>query len=283
MEDHAAPQQPGGPPPSRLESIRRRVYEIVDVPVTEDGRRSSLDWFDLTIAVLIVLNVVTVMLETVEPLAARYRTALAVVEFVSVAVFSVEYVLRLWSCTADPRYRHPVLGRIRFALQPLTIIDLLSILPAYLPASALDLRFLRVLRLMRILRVLKLGRYSEAVGVLTDVLRSRREELIVMLMLLAMLLVLSSGMIYYAEHEAQPDAFGSMPAALWWSVITLTTIGYGDVYPVTAAGRVIGGLIAVMGIGIVALPTAIVATGFAEEVRKRKGKAAPCPHCGKTP
>ena len=140
-----------------------------------------------------------------------------------------------------------------------------------------------MLRLVRILRVLKLGRYSEAIGVLTDVLRSRREELIVMLMLLAMLLVLSSGMIYYAEHEAQPDAFGSMPAALWWSVITLTTIGYGDVYPVTAAGRVIGGLIAVAGIGIVALPTAIVATGFAEEVRKRKGKANVCPHCGKSP
>ena len=124
---------------------------------------------------------------------------------------------------------------------------------------------------------------GEAIGVLTDVLRSRREELIVMLMLLAMLLVLSSAMIYYAEHEAQPDAFGSMPAALWWSVITLTTIGYGDVYPVTAAGRVIGGLIAVAGIGIVALPTAIVATGFAEEIRKRKGKSAACPHCGKTP
>jgi voltage-gated potassium channel len=136
---------------------------------------------------------------------------------------------------------------------------------------------------LRLLRVLKLGHYSDAMTLLGNVLKSRSADLAVMLIVLGMLLVLSSGVMYYAETKAQPDTFSSIPASMWWAVITLTTIGYGDAYPVTAIGRIIGGMIAVMGIGIVALPTAIIATGFSEEVqRRRKAKAPPtCPHCGK--
>jgi voltage-gated potassium channel len=171
----------------------------------------------------------------------------------------------------------------------MSIIDLLAILPAYLPLIGVDLRFIRVLRLMRLARALKLGRYSDAIGVLSNVLRRRRDELAVMVMVLAILLVLSSGLIYYAEHDAQPEAFSSIPASLWWSVITLTTIGYGDLYPVTVVGKLIGGVIAVAGIGIVALPTAIIASAFAEELRQRKrndtsipAKSGYCPHCGES-
>ena len=263
------------------QSFRRRVYELVDVPLTEDGTRARLDWFDLSIGVLIVLNVAAVMLETVEPLHRRYLWLFDGFETVSVAVFTVEYVLRLWSCTADPAYRHPVWGRLRFATRPMAVVDLLAILPSYIPNAWIDFRFLRVLRLLRLLRVLKLGRYSDAVAVLAATVRSKRAELGVMLLILAMLLVLSSGVMYYAEHEAQPQHFSSMPAALWWSVITLTTIGYGDVYPVTPIGRVLGGLIAISGIGFVALPTAIMASGFADELKARRKPDATCPHCGK--
>ena len=170
------------------------------------------------------------MIETVEPVHARHPTR-CVFEWFSVAIFTIEYLLRLWTCTIDPRFADPVTGRFRFALRPMSIIDLLAILPAYLPFLGVDLRFVRVMRLMRLARVLKLGRYSEAVVVLANVLRRRREELAVMVMVLAILLVLSSGLIYFAERDAQPDRFSRIPAALWWSVITLTTIGYGDLYP----------------------------------------------------
>ena len=278
-------------------TLKQRVHDLVEVTPDETGRR-HFDWFDLSLAVLIVLNVVAVMLETVASLEQRYHHLFAAFEVFSVVVFTIEYVLRLWACTVDPEFAHPVRGRLRYATRPLAIVDLLAILPSLLPFFWVDFRFIRVLRLMRLLRVLKLGHYSEAVTLLGNVLRSRSPELAVMLIVLCMLLVLSSGAMFYAENEQQPDTFSSIPASMWWAVITLTTIGYGDAYPVTAVGKVIGGVIAVMGIGIVALPTAIIATGFAEEVQKRRkarhdakhglkptegshpGGAA-CPHCGK--
>lgn len=272
-------------------TLKQRVHDLVEVTADAQGAK-RFDWFDWSLAALIVLNVVAVMLETVRPLEQRYHAVFDAFEAFSVVVFTIEYVLRLWSCTVDPRYAHPVWGRLRYATRPLAVIDLLAILPSLLPFVWVDLRFIRVLRLMRLLRVLKLGHYSEAVALLGNVLRSRSPELAVMLIVLCMLLVLSSGAMFYAENEAQPDTFSSIPASTWWAVITLTTIGYGDAYPVTAVGKVVGGVIAVMGIGIVALPTAIIATGFADEVQKRRKSragedqpaaavAATCPHCGK--
>ncbi|HEV2292373.1 MAG TPA: ion transporter [Tepidisphaeraceae bacterium] len=270
-------------------TLKQRVHELVEVTPDEAGRK-RFDWFDISLAVLIVLNVIAVMLETVAVLQRRYHDVFIAFEVFSVTVFTIEYILRLWACTADPEFAHPVKGRLRYAARPLAIVDLLAILPSLLPYIWVDLRFIRVLRLLRLLRVLKLGHYSEAVALLVNVLRSRSADLAVMLIVLGMLLVLSSGAIFYAENEAQPDVFSSIPASLWWAVITLTTIGYGDAYPVTVAGKLVGGVIAVLGIGIVALPTAIIATGFAEEVQRRRNRGKGtgekpagtiCPHCGK--
>lgn len=268
--------------------LRREIYDLMN-PSSEPADAGRLNRVDLALQLLIVANVLVVMLETVGGFRERFGPALLAFEWVSVAIFTVEYLLRLWCCTLDPRFAHPVTGRLRFALRPMSIVDLLAILPAYLPLLGVDLRFVRALRLMRLARVFKLARYSDAIAVLAGVLKRRRDELAVMVLVLAILLVLSSGLIYYAEHEAQPDKFSSIPAALWWSVITLTTIGYGDIYPVTPIGKVIGGIIAVAGIGIVALPTAIIAGAFAEELRTRRAdepkpaaaNAPCCPHCGK--
>jgi voltage-gated potassium channel len=275
------------------QGAKRRVYEWVEFSPSLDGRRTAFDLIDSLMIVLILANVVTVMLETVPGVQARCGPALWAFEVASMAVFTVEYLVHLWVCTENPKYAGRRWPRLRFAVSPMAVIDLLAIAPFYVGLffPSTDLRFVLALRLVRMLRVLKIGRYSAAAGTLARVLKGKREELSVMLLVTAVLLVVASGLMYYAEHAAQPDKFSSIPAAMWWAVITLTTIGYGDVFPTTTLGQWLGGAIAVCGIGLVALPTAIVASGFAEEVaRKRKveEEAAAqveaerrCPHCGK--
>lgn len=163
------------------------------------------------------------------------------------------------------------------------MIDLFAILPFYLPVFGIDLRFVRALRLMRLLRLLKLGRYSESIRTLGRVITYKKEQLISTLIALLIMLTVASSLMYYAEHEAQPEAFSSIPSAMWWGVATLTTVGYGDVYPVTALGRFLGTLVAMLGIGIFALPAGIIASGFEEEIQKsrRTDGRKIRQHCGK--
>ena len=201
---------------------------------------------------------------------------------VSVGIFSVEYVLRLYACTADPRCRHPVKGRLRFAITPLVLVDLFAVLPFYVSAINADLRFLRMLRAIRIIRLAKIARYSEAVRTLGRVLNSKKEELAISLGLLTLLLILVSALMYYAEHDVQPDKFSSIPAAFWCAIATLSTVGYGDVYPITPLGKIVGAGAAVLGIGMFALPTGILGAGFLLEIQKGKQAPQRCPHCGNT-
>jgi voltage-gated potassium channel len=163
----------------------------------------------------------------------------------------------------------------------MALVDLFAILPFYLPfIIPFDLCALRALRLVRLFRLFKMSRYVEALTTLDDVIKAKKEELAVTLAMILILLILASSAMYIAETDAQPDKFPNIPATLWWGVVTLTTIGYGDIYPVTPLGKVIGGLIAFLGIGLFALPAGILAAGFAEEVQKTK-RPLICPHCGK--
>jgi voltage-gated potassium channel len=191
-------------------------------------------------------------------------------------VFTVEYLLRILSCTNDPRYRRPILGRLRWAITPYALIDLLAILPAYLPMVGVDLRSLRAIRLMRVFRILKLGRYSRAIHTLGRALRESAPQIFVCLVGVLVLLVLASTVLYYAERDAQPDGFSSIPAAAWWGVATLTTAGYGDLVPVTPLGKVAGAVVAILGIGIFGLPAGIWASAFVAQFKKERT----CPHCG---
>jgi voltage-gated potassium channel len=270
--------------PASRPSRRKQVYGILNSAGSAGGVARAFNAFIVT---LILLNVAAMILESVAQIHAVAARGFLLFEYFSVAVFSAEYVLRLWSCVEEPRYCRPVLGRLRFALTPLALVDLSAVLPFYLPFLHADLRGLRMFRLVRILRVMriariaKLGRYSQSLQMLLRVVRSRQEELLSSVFILLILAVVAASLMFFAEHEAQPNTFSSIPAAMWWAVATLTTIGYGDVYPVTTLGKVMASIIAVLGIGMFALPTGILGSGFVEQMEQRQKKANKCPHCGK--
>ena len=249
-----------------MDAIRRRTHQILEG--TREGDLVNRV-FEIFMIVLIAGNVLAVILETVPSLGAAYGGLFFVFEVFSVAVFSIEYVLRVWAVIEDRRRTRmtPVGGRLRYMVTPMAIIDLLAFLPFYLSAFfAVDLRFLRVLRL---LRILKLTRYSPALETFARVLRNERKPLVAALLMLGVVLILVSSLMFVFEQSAQPEAFGSIPAALWWGIVTLTTVGYGDVAPVTVGGKIFGALVTVMGVGIVAVPAGILASGFNQEIRKR--------------
>jgi voltage-gated potassium channel len=258
-------------------SIRERTWEIVEV--ARDGDTPSRN-FDIFILTLIFSNVVAVIIGSVRSLEERWGTFLDIFEIISIAIFTLEYVARLWSCTVDHRFSRPILGRVRHAVRAMSVIDLLAFLPFYLPFLGLDLRSLRVLRLLRIFRLAKAARYYSSLNLIKHVFYNKKEELILTSALMGLLLVVSSTVLYYCENGVQPDTFSSIPATMWWAVATLTTVGYGDVYPVTIWGRLFASVIAILGIGMFALPTGILGAGFVEAIQKKKGNQV-CPHCGK--
>ena len=257
--------------------IRKRTWEIVEAAKSGDTASRT---FDIAILTLIFLNVIAVIIGSIQSVQKRWGAFLNVFETVSVIVFTVEYVARLWSCTTDPLFSGRIRGRVRFAFRAMLIIDLLAILPFYLPFLGIDLRSLRVLRLLRILRVAKVGRYYSSLNLIKHVFQSKKEELVLTSALMGLLLVISSSLLFYCENSVQPDAFSSIPATMWWSVTTLTTVGYGDMYPVTIMGKLCASVIAILGIGMFALPTGILGAGFVEAIQKKKGNEV-CPHCGK--
>ena len=259
-------------------TVKKRIWEIVEA-ATENDRASKI--FDISILTLIFLNVLAVIIGTLPAVNKNAEGFFDWFEFISVIIFSAEYLLRLWSCTVDERFRYPVTGRLRMLASPMAIIDLLAILPFYLPILGVDLRSLRVLRLLRILRIAKVGRYYTSLNIMRNVFRSRKEELVLTTAVMTLLLVVSSSLLYYCENGAQPEAFSSIPATMWWAVAALTTVGYGDIYPVTALGKCCASVIAILGIGMFALPTGIIGAGFVEEIQKKKAPQK-CPHCGKT-
>lgn len=264
--------------------LRAVTWEILDTPDPEGRYVQASTLANVSIFGLIVLNVLATILGTVGTVKEQYGTAFRMFEVFSVAVFTTEYALRIWSCVEDEQYGRSIKGRFKFTKTLPAVIDLVAILPFYL-SLGLDLRFVRVLRLLRVFRLAKAARYFPALRLFGQVLRDKKEEIVVSLAFLAIMLVMTSSLIYYVERGTQPQAFGSIPEALWWSVITVTTVGYGDAYPVTPMGRVLGGMVALLGTGIGAIPAGLLASGFSEaleddEDEEDQKEIHYCPHCG---
>lgn len=254
-----------------MSNIKARVHQILDRP--EEGDSASKVVNGLLLA-LIAVNVVVAILGTAQGFEDRFGHRFYYFDRISIAVFSIEYLLRVWSCTADDKYRRPLLGRIRYMLSPAALVDLFAIAPFYL---GLDLRYLRVFRLFFLF---KLGRYASRLRLIRDVFVAKKEELVISTSIAVVALIFCSAAMYYVEKDHQPEAFSNLPASMWWAVETLTTVGYGDVVPVTAAGKVLGAMIALIGIALFALPAGILSGGFTEELARHKEEQK-CPHCGK--
>lgn len=264
--------------------IKNRVFEIIQTAT--DGNIASRV-FDISIIVLIIINVITVIAETFS-LPEIVSTIFYYIEFVSVIVFTVEYVLRVW--TADLLYpdMSPIKARIKYIFSFMALIDLFAILPFYIPfVLPIDLRVLRVLRIIRLFRIFKVNRYTNALTVIGSVFKKKKHQLISSVFIVALLMVVASVVIYNIENTAQPDSFSNAFDALWWAVATLTTVGYGDIYPITIMGKILSSIIAVLGIGLVAVPTGIISSGFIEVIDEQKkadietnDDKSFCPYCG---
>jgi voltage-gated potassium channel len=233
--------------------------------------------------ILIILNIIAVMLETVPEIHDPHAEFFRIFDLVSVIIFTIEYILRVWSSNHDPRYKHSLHGRLRYIISTDGLIDLLAILPFYIHVFVgFDLRVLRIFRLLRFLRLFRLTAYMKSARMVRNVFRSRANELKLSLVLILFFIIIASCLLYFAEHLAQPEIFSSIPATLWWAVVTATSVGYGDMVPVTPLGKTLSGILSLLGLAVFALPAGIITAGFLEEMRKIKApKVHVCPHCGK--
>ena len=242
-------------------NFRRKIYEILQ---PDDGASVLSRTFDWLITSLIFLSVVIVFATTFD-LPLRVMRILLILESLASIVFTVEYVLRI--VTADFLYPRSgaIVSRVKYITSVMAIIDLAAILPFWLPMFLPGTMLgLRGFRLFRLLRIFKLNRYSDAMKSLGEVIASKKRELFGSVFIVFIIMLISSLLMYSAEHDAQPDVFRNAFSGLWWAVATLTTVGYGDIYPVTALGRLVGTVIAFSGLAAVAIPTGIISSGLME-------------------
>jgi voltage-gated potassium channel len=257
---------------------RKRTFELLEVAKPGDKASKATDIF---LVVLILVNVLAMVFGTVEAVRNAIGIYLDWFEFFSVKIFTLEYILRIWTVVEKSKKTSLIKYRIRYIFSFMALVDLFAILPSILPIIfPMDLRFLRLFRLFRMARLLKMGRYSKAVQTFSQVLKGKKEELVVAVIAVLFLLLISSTLMFYFENEAQPQAFKSIPDAMWWAAAALTTVGYGDVTPITTLGKMLGIVSAILGIGLFALPAGILASGFSEALTFNKTKDNLCPTCG---
>jgi len=248
---------------------RRRTFEILE---RVNGNDRVAKWVNGFIMILVLVNICAVIIESVESIYQAYSTAFHLLEYFSVTVFGAEYLLRLWAYAENEKVGPTVAKRRwHYATSLFGVVDLIAVLPTILSIfmPGIDLRSLRAIRL---LRILKFTHYSYALQDLGRSLYEERRAFMASFYVLGLVIIMALTLLYLVEHQAQPDKFGSIPDAIWWAIITLTTVGYGDVSPITPAGKVLGGLVAIMGVCTVALITGILASSFAVQMERRKAE-----------
>lgn len=261
--------------------MKRKIALLFD---DEKGNTKGDKFFEYFISCLIIINMIAIVLESYDEIHKIYGFYFYALELFSIIIFSLEYIVRIWIANILNPNLKPSKARYKYVTSFMGIVDLISIVPFFLPfLIKIDLRILRTLRLFRLLRLLKLKRYFKSLSIIKNVVLKTKNEILVTIFLVFILLILASTLMYNIEKNAQPEAFKNIGQAMWWAVATLTTVGYGDIYPVTGIGKILSAFIALLGIGIVALPTGIISSAYIEEVRKLrlKNEEFNCPHCGK--
>jgi voltage-gated potassium channel len=270
---------------SGMKVAYERAHATIYSLIRDDGENDfAASIFDGIIISLIAVNVLLVILDTFNGFPAWVLTMFRRCETVSVIVFTLEYAARLWTSDYMRPTMPPFVARLRYVVSFMALVDLLAILPFYLPfIFHVDMRVLRMIRLLRLLRILKANRYTSALAVIGEVVKRKASQLVSAMVVVIFLMVIASVLMYNVECLAQPSVFENAFSSLWWCVATLTTVGYGDIYPITPVGKVLSGVIALLGIGLVAIPTGVISAGFVEETNavKDDGEKQYCPYCGK--
>lgn len=261
--------------------LEHRIYNLIR---EDDINTRHADIVDGTLMLFVVTSVIVAFLSTFD-LSSGLQSVLSVLEVIFVIVFSVEYALRLWTSELIypnlPAWR----ARLKYAMTPMAIIDLLSVLPFYLPMVGLSVGTLKSLRLVRVLRIFKINRYTSALSLIGKVLKTRATQLLSSILVIFVLIFIAAMLMYDVEHKAQPEVFNNALSAMWWAMSTITTVGYGDIYPITTFGRVISGFITFLGIGLTAISIGIISAGFIEQskviknIKKAQSKEV-CECCG---
>jgi voltage-gated potassium channel len=261
-----------------MEKLKRRIYSII----RDDDENDLISTIiDSIIVFFILINVLIIILDTFDNIRPYIEKYYSYIEIVSLIIFTLEYILRIWTSVYIYPELQPRQARIKYFFSIKSLIDLISLLPFYFLLININIKILRILRLIRIFSILKMNRYSKAISTVGQVIKNKAAQLLSSFFVVVLLIIFSSVLMYFIEHDAQPGVFDNAFSGLWWAIATLTTVGYGDIYPITILGKILGTFIAMLGIGLVAIPTGIISAGFIEQMNNKNEDKDYCPYCGK--
>lgn len=257
--------------------IEKYIYSLVS---DNDENSLAANIVDSVLIAFVLLSVFVAFISTFD-LSPNFQRVLGSAEFVFVIFFTAEYLVRLWTSELMYPNLSPLRSRLRYMRSPMAIVDLLSILPFFLPIFGVSMGVLKIVRLVRLFRIFKINRYSTSLQMIGEVLVTKAPQLLSSILVIFILMFVAAMLMYDIEHIAQPEVFDNALSAMWWAMATVTTVGYGDIYPITTAGRMISAIITFLGIGLTAIPTAIISAGFIDQSNKmRKKHDKTCETCG---